>query len=218
MARRARPAGAVAGVPGAPRLRRGHDVERLLGPWESRGEPAQIPTAPDPEVGLVTLTIGGNDVGFGEVVVRCVLLDCSTVPDSPDFTNSLAGLSETLVERVYPALRVAYPNARIVHVGYPHLTPETGRLVDCGWLSGSERDATVALVDALDAAIAMATEATEDGADVDYADVRAAFEGHELCTEAPWVHPVLSLASERAHPTIEGHAALAEAVADALGL
>src|SRR5690606_18755275 len=49
----------------------GATVDDLLGPDGTLD--AQIPAgAEDREVGLVTLTIGGNDVGFSALVARCV--------------------------------------------------------------------------------------------------------------------------------------------------
>ncbi|MDP1819171.1 MAG: SGNH/GDSL hydrolase family protein [Acidimicrobiales bacterium] len=197
----------------------GATAEHLLGPWESRDQPAQIPSDEHPEVGLVTLTVGGNDAGFGEIVLRCVLLSCAGVPGSGDYTRGLAELTTTLATEVYPRLAAAYPRARLVHVGYPRLTPAAGEpVVDCSWLSGDERSAAADIVTGLNDAVAEATERASDaGIDVAYLDVTEAFEGHELCSDGvPWVNEVLSLDAERAHPTVEGHRALAAAVADGL--
>lgn len=187
----------------------GATVDRLLAPWTKRDQEAQIPAEPDPDVGLVTLTIGGNDVGFGELVARCVLGDCSGVPASPEFEAQLDALSTRLIDEVYPALEAAYPNAVIVHVAYPRLTPEEGPLVGCGWLSEPEREATVEIVDKLNETIGRVAQ------DV-FLDIREALAGHELCSDDPWVNEVISLDSERAHPTVDGYEAIADAVADAM--
>ena len=184
----------------------GATIDHLLAPWTGRDQPAQIPAEPDPSVGLVTLTIGGNDVGFSEVVARCVIFDCSGVPDSTEFQARLAALSVRLTDDVYPALEAAYPNAVIVHVAYPRLTPLEGPLVRCGWLTEPERAATVEIVDRLNDTIA---EAAGDA----FLDIGGALEGHELCTADPWVNEVISFDPERAHPTVDGYQAIAEAVA-----
>jgi lysophospholipase L1-like esterase len=187
----------------------GATIDRLLSPWSERGEPAQIPAEPRPDVGLVTLTVGGNDIGFGAIVVECVLLDCTGVPDRPELQVALDALSRRLTEEVHPALEAAYPNALIVHVGYPRLTPQEGPLVACAWLTESERAATVEIVDRLNETIARADP------DV-FADIGDALAGHEECTDDPWVNQVFSFDSERAHPTAEGYEAVAEAVAFAM--
>ena len=41
--------------------------------------------------------------------------------------TSLHTLATTLDKTVYPALEKAYPRARIVHVGYPRLSPPAGQ-------------------------------------------------------------------------------------------
>ena len=107
-----------------------------------------------PEVGLVTLSIGGNDVVFSKVVVHCFLhVDCldSTFRaprDVPDrdlrfpATQPLRSWAEEAlvlvrgkVDDLYPKLRAQFPNARIIVVGYPYLFPDRGApvfdLSDC---------------------------------------------------------------------------------------
>jgi lysophospholipase L1-like esterase len=200
----------------------GAQIEHLLGPWDSRALPAQIPTAaeadPDPTVGLVTLTIGGNDAGFSELVARCVLGDCSDVPGRSEFVATLRTVTDQLADQVYPAIRAAFPDARIVHVGYPRLTPAPGQSTGdtCGWItSDAEQDAIAGIVGALDGAIEAAVDRTTID-DVAYVDAFDTFAGHELCTDDPWVNDVVSFDSGRAHPTAAGYEALADAVGDAI--
>jgi hypothetical protein len=92
-----------------------------------------------PEVLFATLTIGGNDVVFSQVVQRCFeYSDCvhrvlrwpSPAGGGGRVSASLADWAPqilravgTRVDRVYGDLRRSYPNARIVVVGYPYLFP-----------------------------------------------------------------------------------------------
>lgn len=195
----------------------GAKIDHLLGPWDSRNQPPQIPVDARLDVGLVTVTIGGNDAGFSDLVARCVLGDCSDVPTSAAFLAVLETITDRLADDVYPAIRSAFPNARIVHVGYPRLTPPPGEAVDdsCGWLSPIEQEATAGIVRGIDGAIDAAVGRT-DVDDVVYVDVFDALAGHELCTDEPWVNPVISFDSGRAHPTASGYKALATTVATAL--
>lgn len=191
-------------------------LEHLLDRWEDRGEPAQIPAAPNREVGLVTLTIGGNDAGFSDLVARCVLGDCSSVPTSADFRARLEAITDQLATEVYPAIRAAFPEALILHVGYPRLTPAEGveRDDDCSWLSPAEQTATAAIVEQLDAALLSAVAST-DTDDVEFVDTYESFTGHELCMDDSWVNDVISFDDGRAHPTAAGYEALAAVVAEA---
>ena len=192
----------------------------LTKPWTDRGLAAQIPTAPDPKVTLVTLTIGGNDMGFGGIVISCFLLDCSGIPTNGLFLAGLDALSKALETTVYPALRAAYPNARIVHVGYPRLTPAPGKPVKgCAWLSTKEQAAAAAIVARIDATIRTAIQhAPAGGPGFRYVDVTNALAGHELCSGSSWVQPVRIGGAAQAHPTARGHRALETAVARGLGL
>ncbi len=187
----------------------GATTARLLDAWTSRGLPAQIPDEPDLGIDLVTLTIGGNDAGFGDLVATCVLWICPS-PDDAELQVSLATLVTTLEVDIYPALHAAYPNARIAHVGYPRLTPPTGRPSRCLWLSPADQAAAAGIVDALNGAIADAAS----GSDVTYVDVTDVMAGHELCTSSPWIKGIPS--PGQAHPNAKGQVAIERAVATAL--
>jgi lysophospholipase L1-like esterase len=193
----------------------GAQTEHLLDLWTSRGLEAQIPMDPDPTVTLVTITIGGNDIGFGDIVLSCVLLTCSPEPGSDDLEARLDALQTALVEEVHPALVAAYPNADIVHVGYPHLAPlPTLDPEGCPWMSGEDQRLARGIVDALDDAV---RDAAQRSGTARFVDVRTAFAGHELCTDDPWVNAI-GLGAGGAHPNAAGQMALAEAVADGLDL
>jgi lysophospholipase L1-like esterase len=173
---------------------------------------AQLPATPQPAVDLVTLTIGGNDIGFGTILARCLVYRCPKPGDS-DIQDPLEALRTNLVDRVYPALRKAFPNAVIVHVGYPSITPQRGAdIVGCAWMSGGDRTAGEGIIRALDDSIRAAAEKS----DVTYVDVFRALKGHEMCTADPWVVPLGT--ADGAHPTAKGYAAIERAVAEALGL
>jgi lysophospholipase L1-like esterase len=189
---------------------------QLAGPWTDRRLPAQIPSSPDPRVTLVTLTIGGNDIGFAGIVGTCFVLSCAGLPTTAGFLGGLHALGDTLTTRVYPALERAYPNARIVHVGYPRLTPKAGRPVKgCAWLTADEQVATEKIVTDLDRTIRVAAAGTGR---VTYVDTTDALAGHELCSGSSWINAVRLGGKAQAHPTAAGQRALERSIARSLHL
>jgi len=186
-----------------------------------KANPPQIPTTPEPEVELVTLTIGGNDVGFSGIIIDCYRPGgtCADDPDSKGFNQKLVTLKRTLDTVIYPAIERAYPNARIVHVGYPRITPVPGVTpYRCGWLGQDEQEAGVKLASKLNGAIA---DAADSHPRVEFVDVTNVLSGHELCTPDSWMVDITTLpifgGSERGHPNANGQKAYGESVANSLG-
>jgi lysophospholipase L1-like esterase len=104
--------------------------------------PAQYAGGRDPSVGLVTLTIGGNDAIFSKVVQACLLSDQCMTSTFPPFGIPVAHGStvkpgplyatwapQTIEEigrhdfTLFTALRADFPNARVIVIGYPYLFP-----------------------------------------------------------------------------------------------
>ncbi|WP_210507057.1 SGNH/GDSL hydrolase family protein [Naasia sp. SYSU D00057] len=97
---------------------------------------SQLSGTPYWQVGLVSLTVGGNDAGFPLLGVKCqaeltALADPRVVPPpvSPGCAQLLdinrwetADLTVRLTG-TYLAVRGAFPFARVVALGYPHLFP-----------------------------------------------------------------------------------------------
>jgi lysophospholipase L1-like esterase len=137
----------------------------------------------DAETDLVSVTIGGNDAGFVDIMVACVLgsdAHCaSTVESAREFVRTdLPGR----LDSTYAAIRERAPNATVVVLGYPRLYEETP---DCGSeLSLVKRQQLNAAADDLSAVI----EARTVAAGFRYSDVRDEFAGHGLCSSDPWVN------------------------------
>jgi lysophospholipase L1-like esterase len=189
----------------------GANIDQLVNPWPAHGLPAQIPDTPNPDVGLVTLTIGGNDAGLVQVIAACAQLDCSGVVGSEAADAKLSEVTGNLADKVYPALRKAYPNARLVQVSYADLT-STRLTKTCSWLASDEErvpnDAVQSVNDAIHAA-------TRQSGQVEFLDVTHVFKGHELCSDDPWVNDVTA-GLNALHPTAAGYVALGHAIATAL--
>lgn len=172
------------------------------------GVPQQLDPRARDDIGLVTITVGGNDVVFSTVVRECILFDeCAsrtfdsphTSPQYPDITYpdsavfgdwATAALGEgylaTRIERVYSSVRATYPRARIVAVGYPYLFPAGGppsvwELNDCAsLLRRVDGSERKALRAKIDELnVLLATKASAEN--IEFVSPQAAWDGHEAC-------------------------------------
>jgi len=187
------------------------------------GAGGQLASA-DPRSDLVTVTVGGNDVGFADVVATCVIdVDpCSRLDGRVE--AALSGLRATL-EAAYRQIKARAPSARVLVLGYPQVIadpatvdldscPAAGTVVpgrritadDAKWL----RDKGARLADVISRAA--------KAAGVTYVDVAGPFAGHEACGPDPWLSGVVIVEPKASfHPTAAGQAQLARLVTKALG-
>ncbi len=73
-------------------------------------------------VDMVTLTIGGNDLGFADVIKSCYLGGCAPYLQSQELTDELSAFGETLAE-VFAEIKAAARDAAVFVLGYPYLVP-----------------------------------------------------------------------------------------------
>ncbi|MFI6935124.1 SGNH/GDSL hydrolase family protein [Streptomyces sp. NPDC050287] len=148
---------------------------------------------------LVSISVGGNDAGFADVMTTCVLQSDSSCLSRID--TARAYVDSTLpgkLDSVYSAIRSKAPTARVVVLGYPRFY-KLG--TTCAGLSETKRKAINDAADYLDTAIA------KRAADFGFAfgDARTTFTGHELCSGSAWLHSLNLLnIGESYHPTAAG--------------
>ncbi|MGH6654631.1 MAG: SGNH/GDSL hydrolase family protein [Actinocrinis sp.] len=152
---------------------------------------------------LVSLTIGGNDVGFSSTMEDCVIWGTSTCVSDINADEAKArSVLPGAFDNVLNTIRSKAPNARIVFLDYPDfydLNASSG----CVGLSGTSRAKVDEGINLLDSLIQQA--AARHGAV--FADVRGQFSGHELCDDAGWLNSVdwFNL-GDSYHPTATGQA------------
>lgn len=177
---------------------------------------------------LVTVTIGGNDIGFSTVLGTCAQLtstDAAGDPCESHFTGGGAdqiteAIAETApkVDKVLRGIHRRAPHARVVVVGYPDLFPDNGvgctsasvplAAGDFAWLRDKEKQLNAML----------ARQARHEGSR--YVDTYAATVGHDLCqpTGERWIETFApQTPAAPVHPNAAGEAAMATAVQGALG-
>jgi lysophospholipase L1-like esterase len=153
---------------------------------------------------LVTLGIGGNDIGFVGIALTCLalsVLDSTGAPCEAHYTSGgtdqvAAAIAQTApkIATVLQGIRQRAPRARVLVIGYPDILPASAS--DCApgvsiplaagdipWLNSEEQ--------ALDRMLA--TQAAASGAT--YVDTYASSIGHDAC-QAPgtrWIEGVVNV-------------------------
>jgi lysophospholipase L1-like esterase len=151
---------------------------------------------------LVSITIGGNDVGFSSIMETCVL-------DSTSACESAVSKAEQYANNTLPGnLRALFadikadaPNASVVVVGYPDFYDLSAWF--CIGLSSGDHQALDNGINDLDGVLQTAAS----NAGFRFADVRPAFSGHELCDGSGWLNSINIFDIHTSyHPTATGQA------------
>lgn len=147
---------------------------------------------------LVSITIGGNDVGFANTMITCVTATDASCADAVDSGIAQAnGVLPARLDATYATIRDRAPNATVVVLGYPRLVEPDG---SC--LTPAKRAALNRGADALHAVISARAAA----AGVRYVDARAHFAGHGACGRSPWINSFSLLRLvESFHPNAAGY-------------
>jgi lysophospholipase L1-like esterase len=180
-----------------------------------------------PRDSLVTITIGGNDIGFKSILATCVALSVTSPSGHPCERHFTAGGTDQLAARVAAAgpkvaavlagIHRRAPHARVLLVGYPDILPNTG--------TGCFPDVPLAHGDvpylramevALDRTLARAAAAS--GAT--FVDTYRATIGHDVCQRpgVRWIEGLIPASPAFPfHPNRLGQQAMARPVLTALG-
>jgi lysophospholipase L1-like esterase len=156
-------------------------------------------SALSPATTLVSIAIGGNDVGFSSIMQTCVLdstSSCQTaVAAGEKYANhTLPGL----LDKTLAGIRADAPSAKVVVLDYPDFYDLSAWF--CLGLSSADHRALDNGVDDLDGVVKAAAARAGDT----FADVRSQFSGHELCDGSGWLHSVTWPIGDSYHPTATG--------------
>jgi lysophospholipase L1-like esterase len=160
----------------------------------------------------VTLSAGGNDIGWVGVITQCAKpwpYTCETEIGTAE--NQIRTVLPGRLDQLYSRIRTLAPTARVVVVGYPRLF--NGE--ECNLLtriSPTEQAELNAAADLL--ATTTRDRATAHG--FGFVDARGPFTGHAVCDDVEWVNGLSSPIGESYHPNRAGHVAYAGLVESAL--
>ncbi|MGW2521436.1 SGNH/GDSL hydrolase family protein [Streptomyces sp. NPDC001617] len=194
--------------------------------WKPQGTNGPQLDALRPDTDLVTVQIGGNDVGFGSIIATCAQLAATDLAGNPCQSHYTASGYDQLalavlktapkITQVLRAVHHRAPHARVLVVGYPDLLPDDGTgcypsvpfaAKDFPYLRDTEKRLNLML--RLTAALNHA----------DYVDTYAPTRGHDMCKLPAdrWIEPLQPASpAAPAHPNAKGEQAMAQAVLEQL--
>jgi len=173
--------------------------------------PAQI-SAVTPDTELVTITVGGNDVGYSATALQCG--DPSTVcsVDQPKLETDLTKMTASL-ETLIDGVRAKAPSSTVVLVTYPRVVPDQV----CPALSFTDDEA--ALIRDMGEKLESAFIEVAARTGVILVDPYHAQGDHTVCAPAVadrWTDGKVATVGFPYHPTATGHKAMASLVVDAM--
>ncbi|MDQ1293654.1 MAG: hypothetical protein QG608_1535 [Actinomycetota bacterium] len=162
---------------------------------------------------LVTVTAGGNDIGFSTILGTCLQAGeagCAVAVEKAK--KSVAEDLPGLLESLYEEIEDRAPSARVMVLGYPTMFDTSGECPQSG-LSPKSRTMINDGTQLLNVTIREAARA----AGLNFVDVRPVFTGHAVCSSDPWLNGLMSFEYDSFHPNAKGYAlgyraALASAV------
>ncbi|MEJ3651732.1 SGNH/GDSL hydrolase family protein [Actinomycetes bacterium KLBMP 9759] len=178
------------------------------------------------ETDLVTMTMGGNDIGFGSIVTECALRSPTKPQGAACKDHYTAGGTDQLEENIQAAaakiataingIAERSPDAEILIVGYPAILPDTGPGCfpvvpfspgDVAYLRDTEKKLNAMLDE----------QAGANGAT--YVDTYTPSIGHDVCQlpTVKWVEGLIPTEpAAPVHPNQRGERGMADAVLAAL--
>lgn len=176
-----------------------------------------------PETDLVTLTVGGNDIGFADIATTCGLLSLTNPIGTPCQDHYTGGGTDELreaiadtapkVDAVLAGIAERAPEAEVVVTGYLRILPETGGCWPLMPISVGDVGYVNEIQDELNGMLGERAEAA-GAAFVDPSTTP----GHDVC-QLPWnrwVDGLIPLANGTPiHPTAAGQQHVAELIVGA---
>jgi lysophospholipase L1-like esterase len=155
----------------------------------------------DAETDLVTVTIGGNDIGWAQAIKACVTPLTNCIDDIEASEARASRELPGLLDGAYAAIADRAPNAEVYVLGYPRLF---NGVRTCGTLQQPNVAEQVRANEAADRLAGIVQNKAEEHG-FTYVDVREAFEGHAICDDLAYLNGLKYPAIESYHPNVLGH-------------
>ncbi|MEV5746312.1 SGNH/GDSL hydrolase family protein [Actinoallomurus sp. NPDC052308] len=169
---------------------------------------------------LVTLGIGGNDIGYSRIVLTCATLSLASPHGAPctryygSTLDQRISATASKVAAVLHAVHARAPHARVLVVGYPRMLPaRTG----C-WPNVPTASGDIPFLDRFERHLnTMLAEEARRG-DAGFVDAYRTAQRHDMCSTDRWVEGILiTNPAAPVHPNAKGMQAVADRVLAVLG-
>ena len=154
----------------------------------------------------VTITIGGNDADFQNLVTDAVaatlnpeVLDIRLNMVWEEFFRS-GGTRDKLRKAYTDISRIAGPQAKIIVAGYPKLLDQQGKGIFFTKETATLLNKSISKFN--DEIEAVVKACKKDGMQIYFVSVEEAFSGHETYSDDPYLNPVMFKQSEELFPVI----------------
>lgn len=162
---------------------------------------------------VVTIGIGGNDIGFSDIVKSCIAWQNCKSSYVHDGVDELRERIDDLAPTITQVLTEAHaraPQARVFVVGYPTIVPHSTGILGCQTMSQS----SVAYLDGIEQYLNSMLETQAQANAAVFVDIYTSSEGHDACASDPWVNGLIAIPP--VHPNAKGMAHTGELVAAAI--
>jgi lysophospholipase L1-like esterase len=155
----------------------------------------------DAETDLVTVTIGGNDIGWARAVKACLTPLTNCIDEIEDSEAIVRDELPGLLDGAYGAIEDRAPNADVYVLGYPRLF--NGERA-CGALKQPNVVEQTRMNEAADGLAEVVRDKAEEHG-FTFVDVRDAFAGHAICDDVAYLNGLAYPTVESYHPNAMGH-------------
>lgn len=213
-----------------------YDYKSLKGTYDLEPQLAIFDTLPEGSVDYVTVSIGGNDIGFVDIISKAVMSSVLSTSDESfkaELDAAWAAFDDGSENSVRSRIKNSYceiaeaagPDTHIIVAGYPTLLNQDGfKLMGafdisetkCGWIADAVADFNAGIA-------GIVSECQAEGMDIGFVDMTNAFVGHEAYTSDPYLNEIYfatksedissgPISSYSLHPNEKGAAVYAAAV------
>lgn len=185
--------------------------------------PAQL-SAVTSTTNVVSLEIGGNDIGFSDIITNCISWNpfagdpCTQLYD-PDGNDTLLANIEATAPKIAAVINDIHqlaPKAKVFVLGYPDILPLTG---DGCWPSLPLSIGDLPYLRQTEENLNSMIESVAEANGADYVDVYTPSIGHDACTPegTRWIEPLIpGQFATPVHPNATGMAGMAAALEGAM--